>query len=285
MQSRPRASGLPARGASAISRVPGTEPRELGERSTCDRLAEDRPHACPHRLRAEGVSRSGAEDDSARNERQRRTHDGSDVAGIRHLVQVDGNAGRPAVQRRRLAAPIRRSAVIPSQASRQSEAHRPRTGTTSTSAGRFRSTGAPASSSSWSKKTVCGRAPQRSASASMSSPSARNSFDRSRCLRSWSFRSSLRRRVLWARDRHSGKTKKRRHLCGPRPVESTAACGFANRQPSPPGTASLAPQIGGRSRGRSRRCPPASCGLPRPRSHAGRPSAGCRRCPRGGQPR
>ena len=53
--------------------------------------------------------------------------------------------------------------------------------------------------------------------------------------------------------------------------------GVAARRPHPPG---LAPQIGGRRRGRGRRSRPASCGSPRPRLCSGRASVPSSSCPR-----
>ena len=220
----------------AVGDQRGPRRRRLPHLAPRRRLGEDRAHARPHRLRREGVGAAGAEHDRAVEQGVGGADDGADVAGVGDAVQVD--AGRPGrlgtsaaarprspaspsrARRRRRAAPARpprrparcrrRSA---GSAARRRRPARPRPGP------RPRSRTAPRA------RDACGRAACGPASAS------RCGGWRSSCCRSWSAVSSP-------------GTKKAGRLHGP---PGKVECRRAARRPHPPG---LAPQIGGRHRGR-----------------------------------
>src|SRR4051795_2026878 len=72
----------------------GAGPRSLPDLSPRDRLAKDRAHARPHRLRGEGIGAAWAEHDRALEQGVSGADDRADVARVTDPMQVD--AGRAA---------------------------------------------------------------------------------------------------------------------------------------------------------------------------------------------
>ena len=209
------------------------------------RPGEDRPHARPDRLRREGVGAIGPEDDRAAEQRVGGADDRPDVAGVADAVQVDARgtpvATRPSAvgqtaidpragaerSRRRRAAPARPPRPrAPSRRRPARSAARPRPPAPPRAGPRPRSRTGPRA------RGACARAACGPASASRFGGS-RSSV---RCLRS--VLSLLLGGFL------TPGTKKRAVFTA-RPGERNV--GVAARRPHPPG---LAPQIGGRRRGR-----------------------------------
>ena len=206
-----------------------------------DRHCEDRAHRRAHRLGAERVGGAGPERDRRGAEGQRAAQHRADVAGV---------ARRPTA-RRRAARLTRAPALLEdaehagarAEAPRRRRAARPRR-----------------------RRRRAARRPPASrpaaAAASRSSPSA----TKRRSRRRWSRRSSL-SFSLWGLVITVGVGTKRAPILRGAAPGRLVRVGCGTRRPTPRGRRR---QIGGRSRGRARRCRPAPCGRARSRPASGR---------------
>ena len=223
------------------------DPRRRGRLERGDpqrRPREDRAHARPHRLRPVGVGAVRAEDDGAAEQRVGGADDRADVAGVGDAVQVEAGRGRRSVGARPPAAPRPRSPASPSRARRR----RP--------AAPARPPRRPAR-----RRARCRRRPARTAARprsparprpgprprSRTAPRARGASARAACGPASASRCRLviiGAVLVSVRSESVSWNEKAGRLHGP---PGKTGVSFALRRRHPPG---LAPQIGGRHRGR-----------------------------------
>ena len=259
-----RAAARPAPGTSATA-----APRAAARLVPRSRARPAAPKTAPMLARTalgpNGSAVRGLSTTRAGAERVRRPQDRPDVAGVGDVVEVE----RPV----RVHGPVPpRCRALPDadhprarcRAIRRSRAPRGRRGTRSTSAGSRASSASSAARSGVVEDGLAARAPWRSAASSMSSPSAMNRPAALAVLALAQLAQLLDPRVVCACDRLMSScvrnTKKAARPAGRRPWRSPCPLMLRIRPRTPPGPPWLARQIAGRSRGRARRRPRASCG-------------------------